>query len=169
MSTTTEPKVSLEKFTNLQKERTGPRPLTVGDLMKALKFCKDFITMPKKYRETLAIPFIATTVPNIIFQLNNTKDAAYGERNKLVAYLTTLYPSHIAKHPEDDKDWDEEWRNIVIIETPKGQASWHVHDSDMVMFRHLGAEGKPWDGHTTEEKYERLVGELVQQEEKQGA
>lgn len=156
MSTTTEPKKPAPPA-------GGPRPLTVGDLMKALKFCSDFVNLPKKYRETLAIPFIATTVPNIIFQLNNTKDAAYNERNKLVAYLTTLYPSHLAKHPEDDKEWDDEWRNIVIIETPKGQCSWHVHDSEMLMFRHLGTEGKPWDGHTTEEKYERLVGELIKQ------
>ena len=63
---------------------------------------------------------------------------------------------------------------IVFIDLPTGQVSWHIHDSEFPMFDHLqwhprasternkwysGKKAAPiWDGHTTEEKYERLAG-----------
>jgi len=41
---------------------------------------------------------------------------------------------------------------------PTGQMTWHIHDSELPMFDHLGrASVNTWDGHTTEEKYERLA------------
>ena len=83
-------------------------------------------------------------------------DRAYYERNALVAALSKLYPSHRAHHPEG-ADWDPEWGNVVFIETPQGQLSWHMHVSHMHMFEHLPLSKNNWDGHTTVEKYERLA------------
>lgn len=105
------------------------------------------------------------------------KDQAYWERNQLVCALSKIYPSWMELHPISDKDWDKDWRHIVFITIPSKvssgnlkyspgaplyfnkdlQLSWHIHDSEIDMFRHLQLKsGNSWDGHTTEEKYQRL-------------
>lgn len=82
----------------------------------------------------------------------------YDERNRLVAVLSKVYPSHFSAHDPKDTEWEDDWRNIVCIHTPKGQASWHIHDDDVKYFLHLPKQEKNhWDGHTTEEKYDRLA------------
>lgn len=84
------------------------------------------------------------------------RDAVYSERNQLVAALSKVFPSYLARHP-DDGEWDEDWRWIVFVKLPTGQASWHIHDSELERFAHLKeAEATFWDGHSTEEKYRRL-------------
>jgi hypothetical protein len=84
------------------------------------------------------------------------KDSAYAERNKLVAFLSRLYPAHRGWHEGDD--WEDDWRNIIFINTPAGQLSWHIHNDEVEFFDHIPFDGSQdlWDGHTTEEKYERL-------------
>jgi hypothetical protein len=84
-------------------------------------------------------------------------DKAYSERNKLVCALSKLWPSHLAKHPPTDISWDPNWTYIVIIESPVGQLSWHIMDRELPMFSHLEHGYNNWDGHTTEQKYERLA------------
>jgi hypothetical protein len=81
-------------------------------------------------------------------------DTAYRERNALVAALARHYPSGIRK--TDIPGWDPCWHNCVFIDTQEGQMSWHYHDSDARLFAGLPPYEKPWDGHTTPEKYERL-------------
>lgn len=84
-------------------------------------------------------------------------DRAYYERNALVAALSKVYPSHIMDHGPDPS-WEPAWRNIVCIETPAGQLTWHMHESHMHMFAHLKPRDEnTWDGHTTVQKYERLA------------
>ncbi len=83
------------------------------------------------------------------------KDGAYRERDRLVAVLSTVWPSHLRRHVGE---WEDDWRNIVCVHTPNGQATWHVHDSEMPLFDHLTyCAACQWDGHTTEEKYARLA------------
>lgn len=85
------------------------------------------------------------------------KNSAYSERDRLVQALSKLFPSFLARHPDSDTEWDDDWRWIVFIELPTGQASWHIHDSERAWFEHLSVrDSNPWDGHTTEEKYRRL-------------
>ncbi len=105
-------------------------------------------------------------------------DLAYRERNRLVAALVHMvlgrrnapyiatgqvdpaWDAWLGRHPDADADWDSEWRWIVYLQTPAGQLSWHVHDSELLLFRVLAVhEDRAWDGHTTEQKYLRL--ELV--------
>lgn len=109
--------------------------------------------------------------------LEESKNMAYKERNLLVQALTKIFPSYIAKHPEEDLSWERDWMNIVYVlipvtETVYGdeinarngqrtkiaakQVSWHIHDSEMYLFKHLPVMSNDWDGHSTEEKYERL-------------
>jgi hypothetical protein len=91
------------------------------------------------------------------------KDAAYRERDQLVAVLSKIWPSHLTTDPHTEPD--DEWHNIVCVHTPAGQATWHIHDSELPLFTHLmeptvgprRPECPGWDGHTTEQKYERLA------------
>lgn len=85
------------------------------------------------------------------------RDKVYAERNKLVCALSKLWPAHLAQHPASDTSWDPNWRNIVCIHSPVGQLCWHIMDSELPMFEHLALKANDWDGHTTEQKYERLA------------
>lgn len=86
--------------------------------------------------------------------LKKQRDNAYDERNQLVAVLSKVFPAGIAKTAIEG--WEPEWHNCVYIDLPTGQASWHYHDREKHLFEHLPPYTKSWDGHTTEEKYERL-------------
>lgn len=81
-------------------------------------------------------------------------DTAYLERNMLVALLARIYPSGIAT--TQIEGWDPEWHGCVFVDTPAGQMSWHYHTSHAHLFHGLPAYEKPWDGHTTEQKYRKL-------------
>lgn len=92
-----------------------------------------------------------------------SKDQAYWERNQLVAALSKFLPSWLAKHDPEDKNWDDDWRNIVVIayvtkNMTLRQMTWHIHDSDLPYFTHLKLDPSfKWDGHDTDEKYRRLA------------
>jgi hypothetical protein len=87
--------------------------------------------------------------------LDRQKNGAYSERNQLVKFLSKCFPSSIERH--DGEDWEDDWRNVVFIDLPTGQASWHIHDSELANFEHLPRNrGRKWDGHSTELKYQRL-------------
>lgn len=90
--------------------------------------------------------------------LKSAKDAAYEERNALVAALSKIFPAWRELHSQDDEAWDKDWMNIIYIDSPVGQLSWHIHTKELANFNHLEfREGSSWDGHTTEEKYRRLA------------
>ncbi|MFI5752438.1 hypothetical protein ACIBBE_42830 [Streptomyces sp. NPDC051644] len=81
-------------------------------------------------------------------------DATYRERAHLVAQLAALHPSHIGHTDPAAPDWA-----VVIIETPAGQMSWHIAERDMDLFAHVqptDQNSRHWDGHTTDEKYQRM-------------
>lgn len=86
---------------------------------------------------------------------NSQKNKVYLERNQLVAVLTKMFPSGIRQTNIDG--WAEEWHGCVYIDLPTGQASWHYHTSHAHLFAHLPSYAAPYDGHTTEEKYQRLA------------
>ena len=89
-----------------------------------------------------------------IEKLEAARDGAYTERNRLVAFLSNIYPSGVKKTAIPG--WDEAWHNCVYIDLPVGQASWHYHNDEAHLFAHLPPYESEWDGHTTEEKYERI-------------
>ena len=97
-------------------------------------------------------------------RLRLQKDGAYAERNRCVALIARMalamgWRTGLGRHREDDASWEDDWRNIVFIELPTGQSSWHVHDSELPLFVGLPRYEGVWDGHSTEEKYRR-VGEV---------
>lgn len=92
---------------------------------------------------------------NGLIDLNDAKNNAYRERNQLVKFLSKCFPSSIERH--EGADWEDDWRNVVFIDLPTGQASWHIHDSELQNFAHLPRNrGRKWDGHDTVLKYDRL-------------
>lgn len=90
------------------------------------------------------------------------RNKLYQERNCLVAALSKMWEgpgdwrAWLARHP-DDPTWEPEWMTIVFFDSPvTGQMSWHIHELELPMFAHLSWGKNEWDGHTTEEKYDRL-------------
>lgn len=102
-----------------------------------------------------------SSLPALLSKLaegKKAKDGAYAERDKLVCALSKIFPASLERHPDSDTTWEDDWRWIVFIELPTGQATWHIHDSELAWFDHLPRfTGKVWDGHTTPEKYERVA------------
>lgn len=78
----------------------------------------------------------------------------YRERDQLVAALSKHYPSHFAI----DETEKPEWRHVICVHLPTGQATWHIHESELELFEHLAERDRPqhWDGHDTDEKYRRV-------------
>lgn len=99
-------------------------------------------------------PWEPTEVERELSEMRKQKDDAYLERNRVVAALASCYPSGIAKTAIPG--WSKDWHGCVYIDLPTGQVSWHYHDSHAHLFAGLPPYDKPWDGHTTEEKYRRL-------------
>ena len=88
-------------------------------------------------------------------KMRERKDGAYLERNRVVAALASCFPSGISRTAIEG--WHDDWHGCVYIDLPTGQVSWHYHDSHAHLFAHLPPYTKQWDGHTTEEKYERVA------------
>lgn len=82
------------------------------------------------------------------------KDAAYYERNQVVAALAKCFPSGVARTAIEG--WSEDWHGCVYIDLPTGQVSWHFHDSQAHLFAGLPPYAGKWDGHDTPEKYRRV-------------
>lgn len=84
----------------------------------------------------------------------------YKERDMCVALIARLalalgYDAGIGRHVGEE--WEDDWRNIIFIDLPSGQVSWHIHDSELEWFQFLPEYKGSWDGHTTEQKYQRVL------------
>lgn len=80
-------------------------------------------------------------------------DKVYRERDRLVAFLSVKYPSHLSKATDAEVGFNY----TVCVHTPTGQMSWHIPDHEVdTLFAHLPLQETDWDGHTTDEKYRRL-------------
>jgi hypothetical protein len=98
-----------------------------------------------------------------IDRLKAQRDAAYTERNKLVVLLAHLYrfKGRSAGRSMDSAE-TVGWQNVVLIDLPTGQVSWHIGDHDLKASGALDLPffGAEWDGHTNEQKWKRIE-ELV--------
>lgn len=110
------------------------------------------------------IPYIDKDINELnskIEQLTKQKDQAYSERNKVVAALAHIlsYLGNdvgIAEHQGEDLEPD--WRTVLVIGTKENcQITWHFHDSEKHLLDGLPTmDNYEYDGHTTDEKYQRL-------------
>lgn len=90
-------------------------------------------------------------------QLNNV----YAERNKCVALIY-----HMARllgynyGLRQSSDMEPGWQSCAMIDLPTGQVSWHIQDHEQDWFaegNQVKAYTREWDGHSTEEKYARVL------------
>ncbi len=95
-----------------------------------------------------------------LVEMEKRKDAAYYERNQVVAGLAAMatYIGHTAGIAKTAiEGWSEDWHGCVYIDLPTGQVSWHYHDSQAGLFDFLPAYTAGYDGHDTPEKYRRVA------------
>ncbi len=109
---------------------------------------------------------MADTFEEQLRKLTDQKNAAYAERNRVVALLARMalaleWRAGGSLHPSADTTWEPDWRTIVFIELPTGQVSWHFHDSERWMLIGLPRYEGAWDGHSTAQKYERCAAAVV--------
>lgn len=102
------------------------------------------------------------TLVDEVAALTKTKNEAYTERNLCVAALARMAQANDLKvgvglHDAADKLWDHAWRFIIFIELPTGQVSWHFHQDELPLFKDFATYEAPYDGHSTPEKYNRLM------------
>ncbi len=86
-------------------------------------------------------------------------DSVYKERDLCIALLVQYAQKadvNVGIKEHVGEEWEDEWRNVLFIDLPTGQVSWHLHRDELVNFPGVGPYAGEWDGHTTEEKYERI-------------
>jgi hypothetical protein len=131
----------------------------VWELARALR--EDLETSP-------ALPAEAAPAAAQPRDLQAEKDAAYRERDRVVALVARMaislgWRAGLRSHePDPDPTWDEDWKNVVLIDLPSGQVSWHYHDSERPLFASLPPYPDHWDGHDTAEKYRRVEAAAAQ-------
>ncbi len=90
-----------------------------------------------------------------VARLREAVDDAYLERNRVVALLASMVPAVRCRTAIEG--WSDDWCGCVYLTLPTGQASWHYHDSHAPLFAHVPEGAAVWDGHSTDEKYERVA------------
>ena len=102
-----------------------------------------------------------------INRLTTERDNAYRERAQLLAWLAAHHAAVLA--PALDVDDEDGWQLLYLYADDR-QMSWHIAPRDAELFAHVPSvpfadPRATWDGHTTDEKYERiraLTAELAQ-------
>jgi hypothetical protein len=85
------------------------------------------------------------------------RTGAYNERAHLLAWLASIHPAVLASAP----DVSEPGWQILYLTAGGLQLSWHIAPGDAELFTHVEQvstddQRAQWDGHTTEQKYERI-------------
>lgn len=85
-------------------------------------------------------------------------NAVYTERNMCISLIVRM--AMVLGIPTGVKT-DPEWP-IVFVDLPNGQVSWHIpYEEFYKFFPGMEVYQGEWDGHTTEEKYNRVVKQLT--------
>lgn len=92
------------------------------------------------------------------------RDGAYGERAQLLAWLASLHPSTTVITTAADVTDEDGWQLLYLV-AGGWQMSWHIAPRDTALFKYVTAvepsdERAKWDGHDTEQKYERIRGHV---------
>ena len=90
-----------------------------------------------------------------VLRLRAEKNAAFAERNMLVAALSKVFPAGLDHHEDDGRTLF--LRDVAYIDLPTGQVSWHLLPSQLPWFDHLSKYEGQWDGHDSAQKYQRLA------------
>lgn len=83
-------------------------------------------------------------------------NATYRERNACVSLIAKMAHKQGLKVGILHDETALAFHNVVYIDLPSGQISWHIADEDMDYFEGLPVYEGHWDGHDTPTKYERV-------------
>ncbi|MEJ1472138.1 MAG: hypothetical protein RPU59_13890 [Candidatus Sedimenticola sp. (ex Thyasira tokunagai)] len=103
-------------------------------------------------------------------ELSVRVDSAYLERNRSIALLAKMAMAlglTAGVGQDNNEDWSPEWRNVVYIDLPTGQVSWHFHEREKYLFEALPTYTGKWDGTWHDEKHSRM--EIVSIEQLTGS
>ena len=94
-----------------------------------------------------------------INRLTAERDGAYRERAHLLAWLAFLHAPVSVLAPAIDID-DDGW-HLLFLTVAGRQLSWHIAPRDVELFNHVervewSDPRAAWDGHTTDDKYQRI-------------
>lgn len=89
--------------------------------------------------------------------MGDVVEALYSERAQCVlafarAARATGCRIGFAVDPDAGPTWP-----VLFVDLPTGQVSWHFTPADRSRADDVGEYSGAWDGHTTEQKYERLA------------
>ncbi len=73
-------------------------------------------------------------------------DDVYTQRLLAVRLLAVLCGFNYGVGVDDNDDCDEVWRNVVYIDLPQGQVSWHIAPRDLHIFEDFPMYSGKWDG-----------------------
>lgn len=93
-----------------------------------------------------------------INDLDEQKNIAYRERNRCVALIAQMAVQlGLPVGLSDAHEPEEGFVKVLMLDLPSGQVSWHIPNDELHYFEGLPEYDKPWDKHTTERKYFRVV------------
>jgi hypothetical protein len=95
-----------------------------------------------------------------INRLTTERNGAYRERAHLLAWLAALHGPNAVLAPAPDIDDEDGW-HLLFLTVAGRQLSWHIAPHDVELFNHVERVNftdprAQWDGHTTDEKYQRI-------------
>lgn len=81
---------------------------------------------------------------------------AYERAVALKVLITALTAQACTVGIADDTKAHPAWTNVIFADLPTGQVSWHIHRDDVHLFEGLPRYSGKWDGHTKEERNNRI-------------
>jgi hypothetical protein len=136
-----------------------PQPTTDAEAFFRVIFDEHAIADGKPRLGQLQIPAPRQPTTHLDNEEKKLVNRVYAERDMLVALVCRLsqmagFEVHIAP----DETQPDEWKNVVFVELPSGQVSWHIHVKELGWFEDVPRrDDNKWDGHTDEEKYARVL------------
>ncbi|MFI9824451.1 hypothetical protein ACIHFC_28965 [Streptomyces sp. NPDC052013] len=159
-----EPEPVRPTLARLPSTDTTPLGDPVAILSQALTEAQEEAARWKQHADSYATALSTVTADlnaKVLEVEDRTKErnGAYRERAQLLAWLAALHPSSavITQSPDVDEDG---WQLLYLV-AGGWQLSWHVHPDDAPLFRHVTVVDvtdprAQWDGHGTEQKYQRI-------------
>lgn len=97
-------------------------------------------------------------------ELLDQRDAAYNERARLLALLGAVSPGSVMTLADDV---EEPGWHIFCLPMAGFIHTWHISPEDSELFKHIPLVPRDdpraqWDGHTTEDKYNRIQHHIFQ-------
>jgi hypothetical protein len=95
----------------------------------------------------------------IVSEFDNVLRRVYTERTLLIRALARALPPLSTNYGltlDKARSDTDPWKYVFIIDLPTGQVSWHIHLNDLILLEDIPTYKGVWDGHTDDEKINRL-------------